>query len=1773
MNVRLRVADLIGAFALALSSTAAFGTTDVCGPITASTTWLKASSPYRVTCDVTVQDNVTLTIEPGVIVKFNSSRRLIVNGTLVSGGIAGDEVVFTSYRDDSYGGDTNGDGASSGNPGDWGRIDFSAPDAGCQMSYSRVRFAGSGATPTYGINLNTSGTLSLANCVVEKTANPQNSYAVFAGSGTTLQMTDCLVQNNLGYGVYIDGAWALQSNAISGNQYGLLASGGGTTFSGNQITANTLFGCQLHPVMVSGVWLSNTVQGNGYLNSLGVLSGTLGNSVTWVDEYQYRFLGDVTVPDLVTLSLEAGAILKFNSSRRLIVNGTLVSNGIAGDEVVFTSYRDDNFGGDTNGDGASTGSPGDWGRIDFSAPDAGCQMSYSRVRFAGGLTNPSQGINLVTSGTLALANCVVEKTANPQNSYAVFAGSGTTLQMTDCVVQNNLGYGVYNTGALVANNVGLTGNGSYGLYLGGTSQSVDQASIAGCGGGVYCATEPAVLTHTSISGCSGPAVNTLPNLVGEFIANCVITNNAYLNAIWVRGGNVAADDFWPSAFSYVIAGDIVVNAGVTLTLESGALAKVNGAYRLEVKGTLVAVGTGIDKVIFTSFKDDTYGGDTNQDQDTTSPAKGDWRGLYLNGASSGTTLRWVIVKYGGNNDVAALDIAATNIIAQELIVTTNKGNGISVGATSTLSVSHSDIYANGDGVGTDYGLYNGRASATVLAENCYWGDASGPAPTGSGNRAGGAGPVDYTPWLDRSIDNPWTSVGSPSSSGNFTAVEIFDLNSDSYLDAAAGTLGNGLRVFRRDGFDTWSAVASPITAGDVRSVRRCDVNEDSDEDLIVAGAAGIQYLVGDGAGGLTLGTPVVSSSSILDAVVGLVDHDGHEDVVGCSGNNQGIYVVSGLGTGSWGVSTRPTTTGSFSRVRLADVDQNGYQDIVATSTEGLGVRVWLQSASGLWTAGTPAGTGTSFYALDVGDVDRDGDYDLAVGANQNGIGIRIYLNDGTGSWTLGNSPTSFGIFNDVVLDDLNGDHRLDMVAASQGGGIRVWTGTSSQQWNYWYDPATANIFASIRVTDFTINGSKDVAAASMNNQGIALWDNQLPGSFQEYFSMTPTSLAFGQVMVGACAHRDLQLTNVSPDTVRSVVVYGSSPEIQVSFPSLDAGPFDLAPGQSKQVQVSYCPTNQGADNEAVVVHSTVAVAYARSAGEGVPYIAPVWAVTVNVRNQVGGSGNNQNVQVGGGVGATRGLDVAAGEVCLPPWPPSSVFDARCTIDGCEGSIVSIHDVYAESDTFNVTWQAGAGGYPVTLSWSPSSIPEGTFILTDLFGGAYLGTIDMSEQGQLVIPANLSFIEGVEIQARRFSTFPHAYSKGWQLTSVPVIGDSDLLSALFPGAISAWAWQGGYQQVTHLSNCQGYWLNMPAAGTASQLGWKVRQCSEYLPASWSLVGAVWDTVMVTAIQQVPPGSIRSVFGYSNGYQTTDRLIPGRGYWFDLSQPCQLTIGTSPRPGGRSSGASAGDSRVSSNAGSATGLSKSDAAWRFPMEVGVAGAHDEWRKLECALSQAASDSIDWSLGEVELPPWQPSSVFEARFDVEGSNGTYADFRDPMKPQVYWHLVWQPGDQGFPISIGWDPKNLPAGVNLIITDDLDGTILGPIDCRATDGFQIGEDLSYLTGVRIAATISPGAVDVLMPSPVSAKLELLPPMPNPSYGRTTLRFSLPSSGTAALEIFDISGRRVRTLAERRYEAGMQTVVWDDCDGKGHPVRSGVYYVRLVSNVGTRTRAIHITR
>jgi endonuclease/exonuclease/phosphatase family metal-dependent hydrolase len=81
----------------------------------------------------------------------------------------------------------------------------------------------------------------------------------------------------------------------------------------------------------------------------------------------------------------------------------------------------------------------------------------------------------------------------------------------------------------------------------------------------------------------------------------------------------------------------------------------------------------------------------------------------------------------------------------------------------------------------------------------------------------------------------------------------------------------------------------------------------------------------------------------------------------------------------------------------------------------------------------------------------------------------------------------------------------------------------------------------------------------------------------------------------------------------------------------------------------------------------------------------------------------------------------------------------------------------------------------------------------------------------------------------------------------------------------------------------------------------------------------------------------------------------------------------------------------------------------------------------------------------------------------------------------------------------------------------------------------------------------------------------PNPFLDETAVRLSLPSSTTVIVEVYDVAGRRVATLADGPLPAGENRLSWDGRDERGRDVASGIYFCR--AQVGSWTGSTKIIR
>lgn len=301
-------------------------------------------------------------------------------------------------------------------------------------------------------------------------------------------------------------------------------------------------------------------------------SGTLSSNETWTSGNVYLINGQLTVPDNVTLTINAGAIVKYAAWTNITITsgGTVIANGTSGSPIIFTSDKDDSAGGDSNGDGTAT-SPafGDYPYAfttnSFSSSTASLSVSHADIRYG------SQPITIDCIGNDDMSVTVADSIIKGQVS-ANWCGQGIP--------------------SLQRNQFELPSGSSY---------------------------EAIYLQHSDPSGIvlAGTNKNTF-------------TGSGKTVAVLVQDATVSSGSTWDiSGASGAIVEPANISVAGTVSFDSGAIVKVRSgigvmAFNIISGGELNATGTSMSPVIFTSEKDDSVGGDTNGDGNATSPAFGDY---------------------------------------------------------------------------------------------------------------------------------------------------------------------------------------------------------------------------------------------------------------------------------------------------------------------------------------------------------------------------------------------------------------------------------------------------------------------------------------------------------------------------------------------------------------------------------------------------------------------------------------------------------------------------------------------------------------------------------------------------------------------------------------------------------------------------------------------------------------------------------------------------------------------------------------------------------------------------------------------------------------------------------------------------------------------------------------------------------------------------------------------------------------------------------------------
>jgi flagellar hook assembly protein FlgD len=78
----------------------------------------------------------------------------------------------------------------------------------------------------------------------------------------------------------------------------------------------------------------------------------------------------------------------------------------------------------------------------------------------------------------------------------------------------------------------------------------------------------------------------------------------------------------------------------------------------------------------------------------------------------------------------------------------------------------------------------------------------------------------------------------------------------------------------------------------------------------------------------------------------------------------------------------------------------------------------------------------------------------------------------------------------------------------------------------------------------------------------------------------------------------------------------------------------------------------------------------------------------------------------------------------------------------------------------------------------------------------------------------------------------------------------------------------------------------------------------------------------------------------------------------------------------------------------------------------------------------------------------------------------------------------------------------------------------------------------------------------------------PNPLESSATIGLALPAAGNASLDLYDVRGRRVATIASGLMPQANHDLTWNGVDDSGAPVASGAYFLRV--RVDGRVAVMH---
>ena len=116
----------------------------------------------------------------------------------------------------------------------------------------------------------------------------------------------------------------------------------------------------------------------------------------------------------------------------------------------------------------------------------------------------------------------------------------------------------------------------------------------------------------------------------------------------------------------------------------------------------------------------------------------------------------------------------------------------------------------------------------------------------------------------------------------------------------------------------------------------------------------------------------------------------------------------------------------------------------------------------------------------------------------------------------------------------------------------------------------------------------------------------------------------------------------------------------------------------------------------------------------------------------------------------------------------------------------------------------------------------------------------------------------------------------------------------------------------------------------------------------------------------------------------------------------------------------------------------------------------------------------------------------------------------------------------------------------------------------------MGYTVGIPGKATV---VCEDLAVGAAPEAFALYPNVPNPFNPTTLIKYQLREDRSVSLAVYDILGRRVKTLVDQTQQVGYYSITWDGCDDSGQKAAAGVYLYRLQAGSFAQTRKMALIK